>query len=231
LQDRRKPNLHRRTLDGRFGFLVSRSEVLADLGRYGDVRRRSHSGVGATDEAHCAVRCAWRRRHDCSDRTFPDHGRRTETARRRPSIRGSAWRNSRRGCRAKLERHVRLLRRASEEIAKVPVLIRIAQLIACVRMRRVIHGIWCAVLTLTTLAACRASDSEAGLPRPATDDSILLFNGTGTSPGDVQSIEKILEDEHLSYSTIDSSQLNRISELQLRVYRLFIVPGGNFEIV
>jgi glutamine amidotransferase-like uncharacterized protein len=98
-------------------------------------------------------------------------------------------------------------------------------------MRRAIRGIWCAVLTLTTLTSCRAGGSEAGLPRAATDDSILLFNGTGTSPGDVQSIEKILKDEHLTYSTIDSSQLNRISELQLRAYRLFIVPGGNFEIV
>src|ERR1700733_3604429 len=98
-------------------------------------------------------------------------------------------------------------------------------------MRRAIRGIWCAVLTLTMFTSCHAGGSEAGLPRPATDDSILLFNGTGTSPGDVQSIEKILKDQHLTYSTIDSSQLNRISELQLRAYRLFIVPGGNFEIV
>lgn len=57
---------------------------------------------------------------------------------------------------------------------------------------------------------------------------ILLFNGTGTSPNDVAAVETILNDNHLNYSTADSSQLNQMSESQMTKYRLLIVPGGNF---
>ena len=57
---------------------------------------------------------------------------------------------------------------------------------------------------------------------------ILLFNGTGTSPNDVKAIETILDSNHLNYSTVNSSQLNQMSESQIRGYRLLIVPGGNF---
>jgi glutamine amidotransferase-like uncharacterized protein len=57
---------------------------------------------------------------------------------------------------------------------------------------------------------------------------ILLFNGAGTSSGDVAAIEKILSSQDLDYSTIDSRQLNGMSESQMRTYRLLIVPGGNF---
>jgi glutamine amidotransferase-like uncharacterized protein len=57
---------------------------------------------------------------------------------------------------------------------------------------------------------------------------ILLFNGTGTSPGDVAALETILNDNHLNYSTVNSSQLNQIGESQIRGHRLLIVPGGNF---
>jgi glutamine amidotransferase-like uncharacterized protein len=63
---------------------------------------------------------------------------------------------------------------------------------------------------------------------PHATASILLFNGTGTSPGDVAAVEEILNGEHLSYSTVNSSQLNEMSESQVRGYRLLIVPGGNF---
>jgi glutamine amidotransferase-like uncharacterized protein len=58
--------------------------------------------------------------------------------------------------------------------------------------------------------------------------SILLFNGTGTSPNDVQAVEAILETNHLSYSTVTSSRLNAMAESEMRGFRLLIVPGGNF---
>jgi len=61
-----------------------------------------------------------------------------------------------------------------------------------------------------------------------TTAPILLFNGTGTSANDVAAIETILENNHLSYSTANSSQLNGMSESQMRRYRLLIIPGGNF---
>lgn len=61
------------------------------------------------------------------------------------------------------------------------------------------------------------------------DVPILLFNGTGTSPSDAAALETILEDKGLSYSTVSSSQLNAMSEEDLRGHRLLIIPGGNFE--
>ena len=72
----------------------------------------------------------------------------------------------------------------------------------------------------TALAACGVHRHEGA--------SILLFNGTGTSTNDVAAVETILNSDHLNYSTVNSSQLNRMSELQIREYRLLIVPGGNF---
>jgi glutamine amidotransferase-like uncharacterized protein len=58
---------------------------------------------------------------------------------------------------------------------------------------------------------------------------ILLFDGAGTSPGDVAALKKILRSERLDYSTIDSRHLSAMSESRLRESRLLIVPGGNFE--
>jgi glutamine amidotransferase-like uncharacterized protein len=63
------------------------------------------------------------------------------------------------------------------------------------------------------------------IPRPS---AILLFNGTGTSSGDVAAIESILLDNHLDYSTATSRQLDILGPREYRTYRLMIVPGGNF---
>lgn len=68
-------------------------------------------------------------------------------------------------------------------------------------------------------------------PRPASSrgiGSVLLFTGTGTSSGDVAAIEAILKDGHLNFSTVNSTQLNRMTASQISRYRLLIVPGGNF---
>ena len=94
---------------------------------------------------------------------------------------------------------------------------------------RLILTVSCAVVISTAFTACRASDDEWGMPAHANIARILLFNGTGTSPGDVAALERILSSEHLNYSTINSSQLNGMSESRIREYRLLIVPGGNFE--
>lgn len=55
-----------------------------------------------------------------------------------------------------------------------------------------------------------------------------MFNGTGTSPNDVAAIETILDSSHLSYSTVNSFQLNGMAESQISRYQLLIVSGGNF---
>jgi hypothetical protein len=87
----------------------------------------------------------------------------------------------------------------------------------------------CAVLIATALTACGANSDKGRMTTHADTAPILLFNGTGTSGGDVAALEKILTGEHLDYSTADSPELNAMSETQIRKYRLLIVPGGNFE--
>ncbi len=65
------------------------------------------------------------------------------------------------------------------------------------------------------------------MPAHATTP-ILLFDGTGVSPGDVAAVRNVLSSQHLEYSTVDSAQLNGMSQTQIGEYRLLIVPGGNF---
>jgi glutamine amidotransferase-like uncharacterized protein len=65
-------------------------------------------------------------------------------------------------------------------------------------------------------------------PASHTVPPILLFGGAGTSVNDVEAVETILKDKHLEYSTVNSRQLNGMSESQLMAYRLMIIPGGNF---
>ena len=96
------------------------------------------------------------------------------------------------------------------------------------------------VLISITLTACRdkgsmpangANASAAATSAPLKSngiDPILLFNGTGTSPNDVAAVGEILNSNKLNYATVNSSQLNQMSESRVRTYRLLIVPGGNF---
>jgi hypothetical protein len=82
-----------------------------------------------------------------------------------------------------------------------------------------IQLIWCiAALALTACAPPTANDVPP----------ILLFNGTGMSRNDVKAVEAILKDRKLKYTTVNSRQMNGLSESQLMTYRLLIVPGGNY---
>lgn len=74
---------------------------------------------------------------------------------------------------------------------------------------------------MLALTACTPSESNHTPP-------ILLFNGTGTSPNDVKAVEAILKEKRLKYATMNSRQLNRVSESQLLAYHLMIIPGGNY---
>ena len=44
---------------------------------------------------------------------------------------------------------------------------------------------------------------------------VLLFDGTGTSPGDVAAIESLLTERGLAYDTAGSWRLDRMSEAEL----------------
>ena len=80
------------------------------------------------------------------------------------------------------------------------------------------------------LISCIASLVLTACSPPASSNvpPILLFNGTGASANDVAAVEAILKDRHLNYSTVNSRQLNGMSESQLMACRLLIVPGGNY---
>jgi len=84
-------------------------------------------------------------------------------------------------------------------------------------MRRLRRLLW---LVPVLVAACAP-------PEPAGHD-ILLFNGHGTSSGDVAALEDILRERGLGYSTASSERLETIGESELKTYRLIVVPGGNF---
>jgi len=79
-----------------------------------------------------------------------------------------------------------------------------------------------AAALLLVAAGCAVS------PAPDSRAPILLFNGTGTSRGDVDALEQILRSHHFEYTTVDSHWLNAMDESQLRAHRLLIIPGGNF---
>ena len=90
-------------------------------------------------------------------------------------------------------------------------------------------------LTFVTLTGCGTPGSTVGRATsiaavPLTSvlkPPILLFIGTGTSASDVAAVETILGAKKLTYSTANSSQLNALTEAQLKAYKLLIVPGGN----
>lgn len=86
-----------------------------------------------------------------------------------------------------------------------------------------------ATFLCTGLVAC---EDSRGIPLGSSRVApILLFNGEGTSQNDVGALESLLYEYRLAYSTVNSAELNDMSEARLRAYRLLIVPGGNFETI
>ena len=63
---------------------------------------------------------------------------------------------------------------------------------------------------------------------PNRQAPILLFNGAGTSRGDVAALAKILRGHQFGYSMVDSWRLDAMSESQSDAHQLLIVPKGNF---
>jgi hypothetical protein len=82
------------------------------------------------------------------------------------------------------------------------------------------------VAASATLAAPNSVPAQQANANPNTT-SILIFNGTGTSPSDVVAVEAVVKAKGLAYNTANSSQLDGMSQSQLMAYKLFIVPGGN----
>jgi glutamine amidotransferase-like uncharacterized protein len=56
---------------------------------------------------------------------------------------------------------------------------------------------------------------------------VLLYNGSGSTTGDVSALKSQITALGLSYSTATASQINAMTRTQLRTYRLIVWPGGN----
>lgn len=87
-----------------------------------------------------------------------------------------------------------------------------------------------------TLTGCGSSawpgattpSGHVALSSPGTTTPpVLLYIGNGTSSSDVSAVESSLNTLKLTYATANTSQLQGMSETQLKAYKLFIVPGGN----
>ena len=76
--------------------------------------------------------------------------------------------------------------------------------------------------TKVPLPAAETAGTQASSTPP-----VLLFNGKGTSSSDVAAVEAILTALSLNYATVNSSQMDSMSESQLKAHKLLIVPGGN----
>jgi glutamine amidotransferase-like uncharacterized protein len=77
------------------------------------------------------------------------------------------------------------------------------------------------VISLLGFFACKT-------PGDKTSRSVLLFNGTGCSINDVAALETILSKNNISYTKVNSNELNKMDQSRLLSYRLLIIPGGNF---
>lgn len=67
---------------------------------------------------------------------------------------------------------------------------------------------------------------RGGAPAP-----VLLFDGRGTSRGDVDAIESLLDQSGLAYETTGSWRLEGMSDAELAAHRLLVVPGGDFMVM
>jgi glutamine amidotransferase-like uncharacterized protein len=81
-----------------------------------------------------------------------------------------------------------------------------------------------------TLVACLSGCHESTSGGEATLGArIILFDGAGSSPNDVQAIKSLLAREKLEYITADSDELDLLTAEQLAHAELLIMPGGNYE--
>lgn len=87
---------------------------------------------------------------------------------------------------------------------------------------------FCLAFIALSLSGCDRPGAAAVPLTASRVPSVLLFNGTGTSPNDVAAIETLLEKNRISYATASSAQLDGMNAARLRSYRLIVVPGGDF---
>ncbi len=85
-------------------------------------------------------------------------------------------------------------------------------------------------LTATPDAASEVQTLAATTGSTSTSTSaarVLIFNGSGSGASAVAAIENVVHSLGLAYQTVNSSQLDAMTQTKLASYKLFIVPGGN----
>jgi glutamine amidotransferase-like uncharacterized protein len=85
---------------------------------------------------------------------------------------------------------------------------------------------WTTILLTVVTAGSIGCRHRGDPPAP-----VLLFDGTGTSRGDVAALESLLAESGLAYDTAGSGTLDRMSDAELAAHRLLIVPGGDFMVI
>lgn len=68
--------------------------------------------------------------------------------------------------------------------------------------------------------------SAACGPKPPA--AVLLFDGAGTSRGDVSAFERLLDANGIAFERVDSARIESLGAAEIQARRLLIVPGGNF---
>ena len=88
------------------------------------------------------------------------------------------------------------------------------------------HRKWTAIRLILVTASSIGCSHRVGAPAP-----VLLFDGRGTSRGDVAAIESLLDESGLAYETTGSWRLDGMSDAELAAHRLLIIPGGDFMVM
>ena len=85
-----------------------------------------------------------------------------------------------------------------------------------------------ALVTIISSWPCGTTYAQSALAAPPPGiATVLLYDGTGTSSSDVLAVEARLQALNRPYATANTSQLDGMTETQLKAYALLIVPGGN----
>ena len=86
-----------------------------------------------------------------------------------------------------------------------------------------------AVSIASVTAPSEVTTSTLSAPQILTPSgaTVLIYNGSGTSSGDVAAVESLVGSMGLSYHTANQSQFNSMSTSDLLAYKLFLMPGGN----
>lgn len=90
-------------------------------------------------------------------------------------------------------------------------------------MKRIIYSCIVTLSTLSVSIISSASFAYAATPSP----QVLLYDGAGSTEGDVSALSSLLMSLGYSYTTANEIQINAMTRSQFDQYKLILWPGGN----